>query len=49
MKNLKELPNEYQEDIKKAIKILKENGATDVFIFGSAVNGTPANDDGIPY
>ena len=39
MKNLKELPNEYQEDIKKAIKILKENGATEVFIFGSVVNG----------
>lgn len=39
MKNLKELPNEYQEDIKKTIKILKENGATEVFIFGSVVNG----------
>lgn len=39
MKNLKELPNEYQEDIKKAIKILKENGATEVFIYGSVVNG----------
>lgn len=39
MKNLKELPIEYQEDIKKAIKILKENGATEVFIFGSVVNG----------
>ncbi len=25
MKNLKELPIEYQEDIKKAVKILKEN------------------------
>lgn len=39
MKNLKELPKEYQEDIKKAIKILKENGATEVFIFGLVVNG----------
>lgn len=39
MKNLKELPNEYQEDIKKAIKILKENGAKEVYIFGSIANG----------
>ncbi len=39
MKNLKELPVEYQEDIKKAVKILKENGATEIFIFGSIVNG----------
>ncbi len=39
MKNLKELPNEYQEDIKKAIKILKENDVTEIFIFGSVVNG----------
>ncbi len=39
MKNLKELPVEYQEDIKKAVKILKENGATEIYIFGSIVNG----------
>ena len=39
MKNLKELPNGYQEDIKKAIKILKENDVTEIFIFGSVVNG----------
>ena len=39
MKNLKELPNEYQEDIKKAIKILKENGATEIYIFGSIEKG----------
>lgn len=39
MKNLKELPNKYQEDIKKAIKILKENDVTEIFIFGSVVNG----------
>lgn len=38
MKNLKELPNEYQKDIKKAIKILKENGAIEIFIFGSIAN-----------
>lgn len=33
------LPYSYQEDIKKAIKILKENGAKEVFIFGSIANG----------
>ena len=39
MKNLKQLPIEYQEDIQKAVKILKENGATEIYIFGSIVNG----------
>ncbi len=38
MKNLKEIPIEYQEDIKKAVKILKENGATEIYMFGSIVN-----------
>jgi len=33
------LPYSYQEDIKKATKILKENGAKEVFIFGSIANG----------
>lgn len=33
------LPYSYQEDIKKATKILKENGAKEVFIFGSVANG----------
>ncbi len=36
--NLKNLPYPYQEDIKKAIKILKENGAKEIFIFGSIAN-----------
>ena len=36
---LNNLPNSYQEDIKKAIEILKENGAEEVFIFGSIANG----------
>lgn len=39
MKNLKELPISYQKDIKKAVEILKSNGATEIFIFGSTVNG----------
>lgn len=33
------LPCSYQEDIKKATQILKENGAKEVFIFGSIANG----------
>ncbi len=37
---LKNLPLSYQEDIKKAIEILKASGATEVFIFGSIANGT---------
>ncbi|MEI3395163.1 MAG: nucleotidyltransferase domain-containing protein [Clostridia bacterium] len=36
---LSNLPNSYKEDIKKATKILKENGAKEVFIFGSIANG----------
>lgn len=39
MMNLKELPVEYQEDIKKALKILKQNGATEIYIFGSIEKG----------
>ena len=36
---LSNLPHSYQEDIKKATQILKENGAKEVFIFGSIANG----------
>lgn len=36
---INKLPNSYQEDIKKATNILKENGAKEVFIFGSIANG----------
>jgi len=36
---IKRLPNSYQEDIEKAIQILKENGAKDIYIFGSIANG----------
>lgn len=36
---LSNLPYSYQEDIKKATQILKENGAKEVFIFGSIANG----------
>ena len=33
MDKILSLPLTYQEDIKKAIKILKENGAKEVYIF----------------
>lgn len=36
---LRKLPLSYQEDIKKAIDILKNSGAKEVFIFGSLANG----------
>ena len=36
---IEKLPNSYQEDIKRAIEILKKNGAKEVFIFGSIANG----------
>ena len=39
MDKIKALPLLYQEDIQKAIQILKENGAKEVFVFGSIVNG----------
>lgn len=39
LEKLNNLPLSYQEDVEKAIKILKENGAKEVFIFGSIANG----------
>lgn len=36
---LDNLPYSYQEDIKKAAQILKENGVKEIFIFGSLANG----------
>ena len=40
MDEINNLPYSYQEDIKKAIQILKDNGATEVYIFGSIANGS---------
>lgn len=39
MEKLENLPISYKRDIKKAIKILKENNSKKIFIFGSLVNG----------
>lgn len=34
-----EFPEDYQEDINRAVKILKEAGCTDIFVFGSLAEG----------
>ena len=39
MEKLENLPISYKRDIKKAIKILKENNSKEIFIFDSLVNG----------
>lgn len=39
MEKVDKLPNSYKKDIERAIKILKDNGAKEVFIFGSIVEG----------
>ena len=39
MDKINNLPYSYQEDIKKAIQILKDNGAKEIFIFGSVAKG----------
>lgn len=47
LEKLNNLPLSYQEDVEKAIKILKENGAKEVFIFGSIANGKFTEDSDI--
>ena len=37
--NLYEIPEKYQDDIKKATYFLKTEGCKDVFLFGSLVTG----------
>lgn len=39
IKKIEQLPCSFQKDIEHAIKILKENGAEEVYLFGSIVNG----------
>jgi len=36
---VKSLPEDFQEDIFKAIDLLKKEGCTEIFIFGSLANG----------
>jgi len=37
--NLENLPVNYQEDIKRAVNLLKNEGCRTVFLFGSMVTG----------
>jgi predicted nucleotidyltransferase len=37
--NVNMIPEKYQKDIDKAIKILKNEGCNEIYIFGSLVNG----------
>ena len=37
--SLENLPTNYQEDIKKAVSLLKNEGCRNVFLFGSMVTG----------
>jgi len=37
--SLYEIPEKYQDDIKKALFLLKNEGCKDVFLFGSLVTG----------
>ncbi len=39
MKEKSQLPKPYQEDIHRAVEILKEAGCTHVFLFGSLTTG----------
>ena len=37
--NVKELPRTFQKDIQRAVEILREEGCTEISLFGSAVEG----------
>jgi predicted nucleotidyltransferase len=37
------VPDVFQEDIKRAVKILKEGGCTAIYLFGSAATGKVRN------
>lgn len=37
--NMDKIPEKYHNDIDKAIKILKDEGCNEIYLFGSLVNG----------
>ena len=47
LEKIEHLPKTYKDDIYKAIKILKDNGAKEIYIFGSIVNGSFNNNSDI--
>ena len=44
---LKRLPADFREDTKKAIKILKESGCKEIYIFGSLTQGKATKESDI--
>ena len=47
LEELNRLPSSYKKDIEKAVKILKEEGCKEVFLFGSIVEGNIQEDSDI--
>lgn len=39
LKIKKKLPDDYKKDISRAVKILKESGCSDIYLFGSLATG----------
>ena len=40
MNNIMQLPEQYQQNIRKAVHILKDGGCKDVFLFGSLITNS---------
>lgn len=40
---INQIPDRYQKDVSKAVKLLKEAGCNEVFLFGSLVKGSERN------
>jgi predicted nucleotidyltransferase len=47
LEELNRLPSSYKKDIEKAVKILKEEGCKEVFLFGSLAEGNIKEDSDI--
>ena len=47
LEELNRLPSSYKKDIEKAVKILKEEGCKEVFLFGSIAEGNIQEDSDI--
>ena len=45
--NMEKIPTKYQEDIKKAAKLLKNEGCKSIYLFGSMVTGKIHNNSDI--
>lgn len=47
LEDLNQLPSRYKEDIEKAVKILKNEGCKEVYLFGSLAEGNINEDSDI--